>query len=305
VKLLITQVTRMSVGSVCVAGLNLESGDHARPVRPGAKHLNLDDWDRYGGPFGIGSVVELSGVARAGTAPHVEDVQFSHAARTSTVSLPDLSRALESLAETSLGSIFGLDPQPPTGESQALAVPQGQGSASLGVWSPGSVHDVRVVREAVRMIVACAGRLCDLQVNDASLYSCDDGEWTVSKSAVAEYRARALQSGGGPILCVGLTRAFDQYGRDVPRHYVQVNAMYSLRTTAQLDAASEDGLDVESQAILAALKNSSAPVLAKELAAVVSRSLGRTIDRSDTNRRLFGSLRTRVRQDGSYRWSLR
>ena len=72
-RIIVTDLTRMREGHICVAGIDLTTGERARPVgeRLGAALLRTN-----GGPFDVGAIVELGPCRPAGSAPEVEDVLF-------------------------------------------------------------------------------------------------------------------------------------------------------------------------------------------------------------------------------------
>ncbi|MGH3145870.1 MAG: hypothetical protein ACRDTR_08730, partial [Rubrobacter sp.] len=70
-RILVNHLTRMQPGYVCVAGLQLDTPNHVRPVlRRGRLTTGLLGLN--GGPFDIGAVVVLGPATYAGHAPELE-----------------------------------------------------------------------------------------------------------------------------------------------------------------------------------------------------------------------------------------
>ena len=77
-KIVVTHLTRMHRGAVCVAGLETQTGRHVRPVlleRP----LWLSDTAIRGGLFDMASEIDLGPTRPVGAAPHVENHEFQYA----------------------------------------------------------------------------------------------------------------------------------------------------------------------------------------------------------------------------------
>jgi len=72
-RIVVTDLTRMREGHICVAGIDLATGERVRPVRDrlGAELLRTN-----GGPFDVGAIVDLGSCRPVGSAPEVEDVLF-------------------------------------------------------------------------------------------------------------------------------------------------------------------------------------------------------------------------------------
>jgi hypothetical protein len=61
---------------VCVAGIDLETRQHVRPVTPKTDLITRDLLRSEGGPFGPGAYVDLGDVIPTPDAPEVEDHLF-------------------------------------------------------------------------------------------------------------------------------------------------------------------------------------------------------------------------------------
>ena len=71
-KIVVTHLTRMQRGTVCVAGLDVETGRHVRPVQPmGVLQSRLTT--PRGGPFDMATIVDLGVTRPVPSPPEVED----------------------------------------------------------------------------------------------------------------------------------------------------------------------------------------------------------------------------------------
>ena len=79
--ILVNHLTRMQPGYICVAGVDVNTMSHVRPVLPRGR-LTTALLRHNGGPFAIGSVVDLGPTVYAGGAPEIEDYYFDPAKAT-------------------------------------------------------------------------------------------------------------------------------------------------------------------------------------------------------------------------------
>lgn len=221
-RILVNHLTRMQPGYFCVAGIDPGTGGHVRPVL-GHGRLATDLLKPNGGPFDVGSVVDLGPTTRAGHAPELEDHRFDPTvARWVYDERPgDYWDALGGVARGSLAEIFG-----PALElwDESGTVDVGEGWASLGCLRPEGQPWVYLAhRGTVRLVLDYLIPSIDLAVTDLRLYERD--ERTPCKEAVASVQAR-LEAGVETILSVGLTRPFRKWGDDEERHWLQVNNVH-------------------------------------------------------------------------------
>lgn len=240
-KIAVTHLTRMSAGSVCVAGLDLATGRHVRPVfqhRP----LHALETARHGGPFDLATVVDLGDTTPAPAPPAVEDHRFvGWRARALEAIEPDrFWELLTGVAGPTLHALFGpeLTVFGRRGQRHG-ATALGRGRASLGVLKPRIQPMLRLDRRpdgrmAVRMTVWDDGQTLDLSVTDLRLYE-DDGV-TPNVRMVRQATARLAQ-GEGVLLGVGLTRAHATRDGEAPRHWLQVNNIHLERSPCSRLAA--------------------------------------------------------------------
>ena len=221
-QILVNHLTRMQPGYVCVAGVDVNTSRHVRPVlRYGRLTTGL--LRPNGGPVDLGSVVDLGPTTDAGSPPELEDRYFdpARAAWLFDDDPDDYWDLLDEIAEESLTEIFG-----PALElwDESCTVEVGEGTASLGCLKPEGQPWLYVDhRGTVRLVLDHLTPSADLSVNDLRLYERD--QKTPRRDLVAAVQGR-LESGVETILSVGLTRPWRKMGDDAERHWLQVNNIH-------------------------------------------------------------------------------
>jgi hypothetical protein len=221
-QILVNHLTRMQPGYFCAAGLDLETKTHVRPVLQRGR-LTIDLLSTNGGPFDIGSVVDLGPTTYAGRAPELEDHSFDPAGsrRLFDGKAGDFWDALDGVAQESLAEIFG-----PALElwDESATLDVGEGRASLGCLKPEKQPWLYVDhRGTIRMVLDYLIPSVDLSVTDLRLYE-RDGR-TPRRNLVAGVQRR-LKAGVETILSVGLTRPWQKRGDTAERHWLQVNNIH-------------------------------------------------------------------------------
>ena len=212
----------MQPGYFCVAGIDVNSPRHIRPVLRRGR-LTLDLLSTRGGPFDVGSVVDLGPATYAGHAPELEDHRFdpAHARWLFDEDPDDYWDALDGLARESLADIFGSDLEL---WDESGTVDVGEGRASLGCLKPEKQPWLYVDhRGTIRMVLDYLMPSADMSVNDLRFYE-RDGR-TPRRDLVASVEKR-LKSGVEAILSVGLTRPWQKRGDTAERHWLQVNNIH-------------------------------------------------------------------------------
>ena len=220
-RILITDVTRMSIGKCCIAGVDIETGARIRPVLPGGDQLERGLL-APNGPFHLGAVVELGPVEQVGAVPMIEDHQFTPAVPYKTASLtPDeYWESLTVRASSWLPDIFGSDFGQPRGRN--AAVREGSGKASLGFFAPTEPPRLETPWERPILHIATDDLQIAAPVNDLRFYD-DDNE---PLREIVEEIAAILEGDGQCVLSVGLARAHRAQGDTRPRHWFQVNGIH-------------------------------------------------------------------------------
>ncbi len=217
-KILVNHLTRMHGGHICIAGVDLDTRRHVRPVlgREGMpKHLLA----RYGGPFDMARVVDLGTPRPEPDRPHVEDHRFapSRLRFRRTASAEEFWKVLHDLAKTRLQEIFASALRE-AGNSH-YATELGQGLASLGCLRPQKPPELylrgdRQGKPQVRMRLSDGEIDVDASVTDLRLGGQDP---TVPDRDVVRGVAKWIQDSDDVLLSVGLTRKFRPSPTDASR----------------------------------------------------------------------------------------
>jgi hypothetical protein len=222
VRILVNHLTRMQPGYFCVAGVEVGTPGHIRPVLRRGR-LTTDLLRPNGGPFDVGSVVYLGATTTAGHPPELEDRHFDPArARWLFDDVPDhYWDVLDGVAQESLTEIFGSSLEL---WDESGTVDVGEGRASLGCLRPEEQPWLYVDhRGTVRMVLDYLIPSVDLSVNDLRLYEADGR--TPRRDLVFSVQKR-LKAGVEVILSVGLTRPWQKRGDTAERHWLQVNNIH-------------------------------------------------------------------------------
>jgi len=221
-KIVINHLTRMEKGYVCVAGIQVSTRSHVRPVTPG-RRLPITVAEAHGGPFGIRGVVELGDVRGCGTRPLVEDVEFqlAQAERVGRLKKTAFWELLYGMAGSRLKEIFGDDLEQ---VGSNLAMRPGAGSASLGCLLPATAPQLRVNSWGkIRLVVDDTEGRYDLSVTDLRLHNPEDN--TPNLDAVTQLQNR-MGGANRSVLSMGLTKAWTKPGDNQARHWLQVNGIH-------------------------------------------------------------------------------
>ncbi|NLF09416.1 MAG: hypothetical protein GX594_15765 [Pirellulaceae bacterium] len=230
-RILLNHLTRMRGGHICVAGVDLETRRHVRPVLAG-EMLPFYLLARYGGPFDVGQVIELGRLRAVPDAPHVEDHLFieSQAKSDRPAAAHEFWSILEELCRRRLRDVFGMELQRNCGRH--YGVEPGCGTASLGFLQPGAPPDLYIAerrngKPQVRMRF-CDGEIeADAGVTDLRLHGDDHA---TPNAPLVRAAAGWLKQSRRAILAVGLTRQFRVSEREPYRHWLQVNNIHLIET---------------------------------------------------------------------------
>lgn len=221
-KILVNHLTRMQAGYICVAGLDMETNRHVRPVLARSR-LAVDLLKRKKGPFDIAVIVDLGTVQAQGKAPEIEDYLFDQAQLSALKELPPgrFWKILEGVSQDTLRKIFGKALQP---QRRGCAVDEGTGSASLGCLLPATPPQLSINGWGkLRANINDGDFDLDLSVTDLRFYKGDSHE--LQPKIVADVQRR-IKKGVDVIVSVGLARAFTIMGDTARRHWLQVNNIH-------------------------------------------------------------------------------
>lgn len=215
-----THVTRMQPGYVCVAGQRVGDDASIRPVLLGMR-LPRSAISLEGGPFWPGNRVSLGQTSHCGSPPETEDhaFQLANTRLVARETPPALWSTLLRCARRSFKEIFGPDLKD---EGATAAMPEGRGSASLGILKPKGRPHATVFEDAVKLHVSDGQRDLSVRVTDIRLYaadhkSLDDGALQALVSRLSTEPC---------LLAVGVGRPWLKPGDAIRRHWLQVNGIH-------------------------------------------------------------------------------
>jgi hypothetical protein len=220
-RLLVTHLTRMRVGFVCVAGMVPSTGAHVRPVVPG-RRLRRAEIEIGGSEIVIGTELDLGAVTPVPSPPEVEDHAFVPGVARRIRDWPptDLAPFLHTYAASSLEVIFGSSLEP-DGATASMAI--GAGTASLGCLAPTDQPTISVdAYDKVKLALEDGGNTFSVTVADLRLYEAD--QKTPDAAAIRRLQAE-LEGESEVFLAVGLSRPFAKSG-GAPRHWLQINNVH-------------------------------------------------------------------------------
>jgi hypothetical protein len=225
--IVVNHLTRMHGGHICVAGIDLKTRRHVRPVlQHGGTPFYL--LARYGGPFDMARVVDLGTPRAKPEAPHVEDCVFvpSQARFQRQVAGHEFWNLLHRVAEVRLRTIFG-DALRALGRGR-YGTDLSQGVASLGCLLPEGPPELYLApghqrKLQVRIRLRDGEIQADAGVTDLRL--CGDDHATPDADKVRGV-AKWIRDSGGVILSVGLTRKYRPSDQAEYIHYLQVNNIH-------------------------------------------------------------------------------
>ncbi len=217
-RMLVTDLTRMHGGTICVAGIDLESGKRVRPV--GTASLPAALLNTRGGPFDIGRIIDLGIAYPAPSPPEVEDVRVNiYACRhAGAATIRTFFEALHAAEAPGL-SVFG--PELVRAGRTGLALPEGTGPCSLAIVRWEAPLTVFITERGELRADIGDGSL--IAVTDARLYQ---GDLETPHASRVAWLQRLLDAHGERFLAFGLGRAFAARAGEPRRHWLQLNNLH-------------------------------------------------------------------------------
>jgi uncharacterized protein len=220
--ILINHLTRMRAPRICVAGIEPNTKRHIRPTTSRDDPITRNLLADHGGPFQLGTLVDL-GIVRANPSPpESEDYLFETvmASAVGRLKPTDYLELLDRLSQHDMGSIFGPELER---QGRTLAIEEGHGTASLGVIRAQRPPDLNIDEYGkLRLRFNDLDQPASLVVTDLRFVEADQS--TLKRAVVADVQAR-MQRGVPTLLMVGLARAYLKPGDDRKRHWLQVNGI--------------------------------------------------------------------------------
>lgn len=215
-KVVVTDLTRMRGGHICVAGIDPDTG---RRVRPVAGQLGRKLLRKHGGPFDIRSIVEIGSYHTTGSSPEVEDTLFDPSKCVDCGDMPP-----DEFFELCRSSAFkDLSPIGPELRRyrRSLATLEGRGLCSLVLVSADAVREIFINNFGKLRYDYSAD--IELSVTDVRLYKENLEDPDPAKLAQL---VRSLRQCEEVVLSFGLARAWQQPDDQYRRHYLQLNNIH-------------------------------------------------------------------------------
>lgn len=232
-KIVVSHLTRMREGNICIAGHEIVEQVEGRAPSLSGKHVRPVIKSRQIGwgmlqIFQLGSIVDLGAVQPQAAPPEVEDVVFSpqNCRQSGGLTPLDFWNMLHFTAHASLREVFGYVLTP---YRNTYYVTQGQGHCSLGELrlrssQVGLFIEPSQHKRRVRLSMMMGRDSLCLPVTDARFYR--PPAWEVIEEAVYEMEGMLQSVDSDIILSVGLTRPFAPEGFQIPVHWLQVNNIH-------------------------------------------------------------------------------
>ncbi len=219
-KIVVNHLTRMQEGYMCVAGIDLDTGLHVRPVLD--RQMRIDMLSAHGGPFDIARIVDLGETRFVGKIPEIEDRWFDASSARHVGNMPteDFWALLEKSVQQKLGAIFGPDLER-VGSTCAMA--ETRGLRSLGCyWASAGrlLLDEKYGRKRIRFSWHVDAHVFNVPVTDIRLY--DDDHITPNEAQVGWLNDH-LRTHSRNLVSVGLSRPYRKRADEPPRHWLQIN----------------------------------------------------------------------------------
>jgi hypothetical protein len=220
--LVITHLTRMQPGSICVAGIDPDTGRQIRPVI--GRCFTRDFLYQNGGPFQIAAAVDLGQTTYVGHAPEYEDhrIDPNSLRYLGRLTADDFWSVLRKTSKHHLAGTFGTALQHDS-KTHSSTTAENTGAASLGHLCPTCPADISVNHWGkLRAVIHDQTSEPEISVTDIRL--CRFDHQTPRLKLVADISDR-LQSVPA-ILAVGLTRPFQKSDDAPTRHWLQLNNIH-------------------------------------------------------------------------------
>jgi hypothetical protein len=220
-QIVINHVTRMRGTRICIAGVDLSTGEHVRPVTHAGETLTRALLRGNGGPVGPGTLVDLGDPEPSPSVPEVEDqlVWLDDLTAAGALSPDEYLEMLELVRAGDLSEALGEDLEEV--RQRKFGVEEGRGDRSLGVLRL-TEPELEIDRyDTLHVRTHWPDTAAKLRVTDLRFYEADG---TMRRDVVRDVNAR-LESGVKVYAMVGLAHAMDDElsGRRI--HWAQVNGL--------------------------------------------------------------------------------
>lgn len=220
---MITHLTRMRDETICVAGIDPESGEHLRPLLAAEDdRMTRALLSERGGPFEFGTLVELGETEPCPKAPHIEDHVFDPAAARNLgrIEPASLTALLDAVAVRSARNAFGTALQR---RGEKYATDPGEGERSLAVIRLRGPAALELdPRNHLFLRFESAAQPTLARLTDLRFYGADGH--SLNHDLIDAVSAR-LRAGSEAFAMLGLGRAWQGSGDDAKRHWLQANGV--------------------------------------------------------------------------------
>ncbi|MGB0384503.1 MAG: dual OB domain-containing protein [Ardenticatenaceae bacterium] len=220
-KIIVNHLTRMKPGYFCVAGVDLKTRQHVRPVM--AHRLRTPLLARYGGIFDMGAVILLRKTWYVGRPPEIEDHRFDaqRAHRIRDMAPDEFWGLLCEVSDSSLSNIFGDELKQ---GNLVCTVEKGRGLASLGsLYLPTAPQLWLDAYNRIRVYIDDGTYRAQVGLTDLRFYEPDH---QTPRLDVLEHVKQKIASGVPVILSVGLTRPWQKSRNALAKHWLQANNIH-------------------------------------------------------------------------------
>jgi hypothetical protein len=218
----------MTYPRICVAGIEVETGIHIRPI-VGKKDFLEYSMVGHNQLFRLGRIIDLGWYIQRSQVPEVEDVYFKpkNAVVIQDLQATEFWQQLDEVAESSLGMIFGDELQ---SVGRTFALSRGAGQASLGELRTGKVKlELRKADSGLKLRATfdCVGLEVapSVPVTDLRFFEQVDEHYVSNASVITKFNNR-LEIAQNIILSVGLSRAWSVNDQSESMHWLQINGIH-------------------------------------------------------------------------------
>ncbi|MFV1991943.1 MAG: hypothetical protein ACC652_14525 [Acidimicrobiales bacterium] len=215
-KMVVTDLTRMRSGHICVAGIDLETGHRVRPMN---QQLRARLLRTHGGPFDIRAIVDLGQTRNIGKAPEIEDVHFNPRKCVDCGDMPP-DEFIELCKRSVSGGLSSIGPDL-IQVGRSLVTPAGRGVCSLLLLR--STKRPRIFIDPWEKLRFTFSNNVELSVTDVRLYN---EALTMPDPRKLTLLNSRLDTSSEVILSFGLGRAWQQPNDSMKRHYLQLNNIH-------------------------------------------------------------------------------
>jgi hypothetical protein len=217
-QIIFNHITRMQSPRICIAGIEVDSKRHLRPVTAPDDLITRALLAEEGGPLQLGAGIELGPTKATPNRPETED-HFCRTANFEALGVLSDQEYLDLLTrvdEGDLGAAFGPGLRR---NGKTYAMEPGDGEHSLACIRAN--HGARLSIDFEKPYLRLPGQ-AKVRVTDVRFFESD--QKTIRKGVIADVNAR-LGDGVGAFLMFGLSRPWARPGEDEELHWLQLNGI--------------------------------------------------------------------------------